>query len=80
MSFIQTMKDRWKAETPIAFKWIQHVAVSLGSSATAVWGANSLMGLQLPHIVLDVCKYTIAGGFALGLGSQFTKKKDSSPS
>ena len=65
---------RWKAETPDFFKKLRKVAVTLGTSTTAVWVANSSMSLNLADPVLEVCKYTIAFCAAVGLTSQLTAK------
>lgn len=72
MNILQTIKDRWNSETPKFFRKIRRLAITLGSSATAVWVANSSMGLNLDDIVLDVCKYTITCCAAMGLTSQLT--------
>lgn len=65
---------RWKAETPDFFKRVKKVAITIGSSATAVWVANSSMNLELHEPVLTVCKYTIAFCAAVGLTAQITAK------
>lgn len=72
MSF-KTIKDRWKAETPAFFKEVKKFSLAIGSSCTAVWVINSSMGLELPEIILSVCKYAIAFCSAMGLTSQLTK-------
>lgn len=66
--------QRWKAETPDFFKKLKRVAITLGTSATAVWVANSSMSLSLADPILQVCKYTIAFCAAVGLTSQLTAK------
>lgn len=65
---------RWKAEAPPFFKKVKSIAIAIGSSATAVWLANSSLSLNLHEYVLDVCKYTIAFCAAVGLTSQLTAK------
>ncbi len=72
MSILKTIKDRWNSETPKFFRQIRKLVVALGSSATAVWIANSSMGLNLDDIVLIVCKYTITFCAAMGLTAQLT--------
>lgn len=72
MSILKTIKDRWNSETPKFFRQIRKLVVALGSSATAVWIANSSMGLNLDDIVLNVCKYTITFCAAMGLTAQLT--------
>jgi hypothetical protein len=71
---VQEILKRWKAETPDFFKKVRKNAISLGSSATAVWVANASMDLELGEPVLAICKYTIAFCAAVGLTSQLTAK------
>lgn len=73
MGLIKTIKDRWCAETPKFFRKLKKLAVTLGSSATAIWMINTSMGLGLEQIVLDICKYVIAGSAAMGLTAQLTQ-------
>ena len=68
-----TIKDRWNAETPVFFKGIKRIAITLGTSSTAVWVANQSMSLQLPELILSVCKYAIAACAAMGITAQLTK-------
>lgn len=70
---LKTIKDRWKAETPNFFKEVRKFSLAIGSSCTAVWVINSSMGLELPIIILSVCKYAIAFCSAMGLTAQLTK-------
>jgi hypothetical protein len=79
MEILKTIKNRWCAETPNFFKGIQKFAISLGSSATAVWVANDTMSLGLHPTVLDVCKYLIAISAAIGVTSQLTQVQPSEP-
>lgn len=66
--------QRWKAEAPEFFKKLRSVAITIGSSATAVWVSNSSLGLNLDEMSLSICKYTIAFCAAVGLTSQLTAK------
>ena len=77
MKILQTIKNRWCAQTPNFFKGIQKFAISLGSSATAVWVANETMSLGLHSTVLEVCKYLIAISAAVGVTSQLTQVQPS---
>jgi hypothetical protein len=71
---INELKQRLKMETPPFFKKLEKLAITVGSSATAVWLANSTMGLELHDTVLTVCKYSIAFCAAVGLTSKLTVK------
>jgi hypothetical protein len=70
---LQTLKDRWKAEIPTFFRGIKKIAIAVGTPCTAIWVVNSSMGLDLPLIVLSVCKYGIALCAGMGLTAQLTK-------
>lgn len=69
--------ERWKSETSAFFVKVKKAAIAVGTSATAVWVANSTMSLDLADPVLSVCKYTIAFCAAVGLTSQLTVKDPS---
>jgi len=73
MGLFQTIKTRWNAEIPVFFKGVRKLSIVVGTSATAVWVANSGMGLELNPAILTVCKYIIAVCAATGLTSQLTK-------
>lgn len=73
MVLYQTVKERWKSKTPKFFSGVKRMAVTLGSSATAVWVTNETMSLELHETILEVCKYIIAGSAAMGLTAQLTK-------
>jgi hypothetical protein len=73
MSLIKTIKERWSAESPKFFKGVKKLAITLGTSATAIWTANSTMNLNLDSVVLGICKYTIAATIGMGLTAQLTK-------
>jgi hypothetical protein len=68
------IRKRWKAELPDFFVKVKSIAIAVGSSATAVWVANSSLNLELDAVVLDFCKYAIAFCAAAGLTSQLTAK------
>jgi len=71
---LNEFKTRWKAEVPQFFAKLRAIAVTLFTSATAVWTANNFYGLGLDEITLAVCKYAIAFSAATGLTSQLTMK------
>lgn len=79
MGICKTIISRWKSETPNFFKVVKRLAITLGSSATAVWVANDTMGLGLHQPVLDVCKYLIAIAAAMGVTAQLTQVQPSQP-
>lgn len=73
MSLLNTIVSRWKSETPNFFKGVKKLAVSLGTSATAVWLVNDTMSLGLHPNVLEICKYLIAISAAMGVTAQLTQ-------
>ena len=79
MEILKTIKNRWCAETPNFFKGLLKIAITLGSSATAVWVANNTMSLELHSTVLDVCRYLIAISAAMGVTSQLTQVQPNEP-
>ena len=68
------LKARWKAESPEFFIKLKKAAIAVGTSATAVWGVNTALTLELADPILTVCKYTIAFCAAVGLTAQLTAK------
>jgi len=79
MEILKTILKRWSAETPNFFKGVKKLAITLGSSATAVWLANDTMSLGLHDEVLNVCKYLIAVAAAMGVTAQLTQVDPSQP-
>lgn len=73
MSIIKTISKRWKAETPIFFKQLQKVATGLGTSAAAIWTAQTTMTLDLHPTFLEICKYLIVFSAAMGGTAQLTQ-------
>jgi hypothetical protein len=73
MGLFTTIKERWSAEEPKFFSGIKNLAIALGTPCTAIWVANSSMGLHLPEIILTVCKYSITACAAMGLTAKLTK-------
>ena len=73
MSVLNTVAERWKAETPDFFKGVKKVALTLGTSCASVWVVNDIMNLELHPYVLEVCKYTIAAAAAMGFTAQLTR-------
>ena len=71
------IRKRWKAALPDFFIKVRKAAITVGTSATAVWVANNTMGLQLDPIILDVCKYVIATAAGMGITAQLTQKDSS---
>jgi len=74
---IQEIKDRWKAESPEFWQIVLNFAITLGTSAVAVIGADKLFDLQtygVPQIIFTISGYVIVACAALGLSAKITKK------
>ena len=69
--------ERWKAESPDFWKKIKNFAITLGTSAVSVIGAEKLFDLQnygVPQLVFTIAGYVIVACATLGLAAQITKK------
>lgn len=69
--------DRWTAKSPIFWKKAQTLAITLGTSAASLIGADKLFELQsygVPLIVFTIAGYVIAGCATLGLAAKLTKE------
>lgn len=76
MNWIKEIKERWKSETPEFWKKVMNFAITLGTSAVAVLGADKLFELQsygVPQIVFTIAGYVIVACAALGLSAKITK-------
>jgi len=79
MELLKTIKERWDAETPLFFVKIKKMALTLGTSATAVLLANQSLSLELDGNILSICKYAIAACVAMGMTSQLTMVPPTNP-
>lgn len=71
------LQRRWKSESPLFWKKILKISVTLGTSSIAVIGADKLLDLQtygVPSIIFTVCGYIIAACAAMGLMAKITTK------
>lgn len=76
MNWIKEIKERWKSETPEFWKKVMNFAITLGTSAVAVLGADKLFELQsygVPQTVFTIAGYIIVACAALGLSAKITK-------
>jgi hypothetical protein len=57
-----TLYERYRAETPLWFKQIRRVGITLGAIAAALLAANGSVGFVLPEILNAPCQWiTVAG-------------------
>lgn len=73
MSVLNTVVERFKAETPDFFKGVKKVSLTLGTSCASVWVVNDILDLELHQYVLEACKYLIASAAAMGFTAQLTR-------
>ena len=71
---IQLLYSRIISKTPLFWKRIQKLALSIGVSAVAVLVANGQFTLDLPDSLLTIIKYTIAVCAACAGTAQLTKE------
>ena len=77
MKLTQEIKERWSAETPDFWKKVMNFAITIGTSAVAVLGADKLFELQsygVPQLVFTIAGYIIVACAALGLSAKITKQ------
>lgn len=77
IKMFKELKERWTAESPEFWKKVLAFAISLGSGAVAVLGADKLFDLQaygVPQIVFTIAGYVIVACAALGLSAKITKQ------
>lgn len=74
---IQEIKERLKSDTPKFWKQVRNFAVTLGTSAVSIIGADKLFDLQtygVPQLIFTIAGYIIVACATLGLAAQITKK------
>ena len=74
---IQEIKERLKSDTPKFWKQVRSFAVTIGTSAVSIIGADKLFDLQdygVPQLIFTIAGYIIVACATLGLAAQITKK------
>ena len=79
MTRLKTIKKRWNAKTPSFFVGIKKMALTLGTSATAVLLVNQSFSIDLNGSILSICKYIIVVCAAMGMTSQLTMASPTDP-
>ena len=72
-SLLQEILNRWESETPVFFKGMKKIAISLGSAATSVLLVNDTLTLNINEDILTICKYIIAVCATMGFTAQLTR-------
>lgn len=74
---LQELISRWKSESPIFWKKVTNISLTLGSSAAAMLGADKLFELQsygVSPMIFTICGYVITACAAMGLMAKLTKQ------
>ncbi len=74
---IQEIKERLKSDTPKFWKQVRSFAVTIGTSAVSIIGADKLFDLQdygVPQLIFTIAGYVIVACATLGLSAQITKQ------
>jgi hypothetical protein len=66
--------ERWKSETPIWFKRIRRVSITLAAVAAALLAANGVAGFVLPEILNAPCQWIMVAGITGGTIATTAKK------
>lgn len=77
MKFLEELKERWSAESPIFWKKIQKYCTVIGISAVSTIGVDKLFDLQsygVSQIIFTICGYIIVACAAIGLSAKITKQ------
>jgi len=76
-NMFQKLKDRWNSETPIVYKKIRNISVSLSGSATALLAVSSTANIIVPVILIKAASWVIiVGAVTAGYSQLQTKKED----
>jgi len=51
--------QRLQSKTPVLWARIRNIAISINTAVAAVWVLNTSMNLNLPPVMIDICKYTL---------------------
>lgn len=73
MSTINILKERWKSETPVFFKKVRNLMVTLSTMATSVLAVGSIPNISMPELVTKVASYILIASAAIGVTAQLTK-------
>lgn len=69
-----TLYERWRSETPLWFKRIRRVSITIGAIAAALLAANGVAGFVLPEILNAPCQWIVVAGITGATISTTAKK------
>ena len=69
-----TIKERWKAQIPIFFKWILGIGAGVASVALAIQMALTSGGATIPDWWAALYPYLIGVGAGMTATAKFTQK------
>ena len=73
-SFMKEIILRLKSDTPVFWKKVQKLSISLATTAITVLTVNSTYSLALPSTVITSLGYAVAIGAAIAGTAQLTQK------
>lgn len=74
---MQELITRWKSESPVFWKKVMKISITLGIAAIAIISADKMFGLQdygVSPIIFTICGYIITFCGATGLMAKITKQ------
>lgn len=74
-TIITTIKERWKAQIPLFFKWIMGIGTSVAGVALAIHMAMSSAGAVIPEWWSSVYPYLIGVGAGMTATAKLTQKQ-----
>lgn len=74
MGLLTTISSRWKAKTPVFFKKLRNLAVTISAMSTAVLTAASTTNIVVPPSIIKVASDALIAAAAIGATAQLTKQ------
>ena len=66
------ISTRWAAESPVFFKKIQNIGVTLTAAGVAATATPAIPSAHIPAIVITLGGYAITAGLCIGIISKLT--------
>ena len=71
-----TLRDRWKAKTPILFSRIIKLSIGIGAAAAAIQTAFNTNSIEAPAWWLRVMPYLVGAGAGASVVAKLTQQYD----
>lgn len=73
------LKIRFVSKSPIFWKRVKRIVLSIGTAALAIIQADRLYGLGIDADIISVCGYIVAVCAGMGLSAQLTTNIPNEP-